>query len=374
MDTEKTQNNEKSKDSSKNNSGVSQDVIEKAKNAILDNGSAALSVIQRSLRIGYAESFKIMRILEKEKFVSPINPKNHRRKILAKNFKPRSNLAKKLEQKTPSVTLDEDVTLFKGKIHTERDDEWEMESIRRQYQERIEFLMKSNKTAEEKVKERRILQSNAFRDPRLPNIFYESKEHAEHMRRIARRLDSIGKEEFLTHPYVLEWSNPDAIQKTWLYAFRADITTLSVDAIVNPTTNSLMGGGRVAEAIHNVAGPELLQECIKIRSKKYPFGLPTGKALITEGYYLPAKYVIHTAGPVWMGGNNNEAKLLYKCYFNSLLLAKKHNIKVIAIPEISVDTSDYPVNQGRMIADKAITDFCAKNPGAVEEIVLIYLI
>src|SRR6056297_2606053 len=111
-----------------------------------------------------------------------------------------------------------------------------------------------------------------------------------------------------------------------IHAIQDDITTLKVDAIVNAANSSLMGGGGVDGAIHRAAGQELLKECQRIRENQLPQGLPTGKAVITKGYKLPAKHVIHTVGPIWRKGDNSEEKLLTNCYNNSLKIALKNNL------------------------------------------------
>jgi O-acetyl-ADP-ribose deacetylase (regulator of RNase III) len=143
----------------------------------------------------------------------------------------------------------------------------------------------------------------------------------------------------------------------------ADITTLALDAIVNAANESLLGGGGVDGALHRAAGPELLEECRRIG------GCPTGEARITKGYRLPARFVIHTVGPVWQGGDRGEPALLASAYRSSLALAHKHGLRSLAFPAISTGIYAFPAQQAAEIAAATVTDFVGTHPGAFDEIV-----
>jgi O-acetyl-ADP-ribose deacetylase (regulator of RNase III) len=131
---------------------------------------------------------------------------------------------------------------------------------------------------------------------------------------------------------------------TTLAALRADITTLDVDAIINAANSSLLGGGGVDGAIHRAAGPELLAACRPLR------GCKTGRAKITPGFRLPARYVIHTVGPVWQRGTRGEAELLASCYRESLALARAQGLLTLAFPSISTGAYGYPLAEAASIA------------------------
>jgi O-acetyl-ADP-ribose deacetylase (regulator of RNase III) len=144
-----------------------------------------------------------------------------------------------------------------------------------------------------------------------------------------------------------------------LRAIQDDITTLQVDAIVNAANSSLMGGGGVDGAIHRAAGPELLAACRALG------GCPTGEARITDGYRLKARKVIHTVGPVWRGGTQNESDLLASCYKKSLALAKQYNLYSIAFPSISTGIYGFPSELAAPIALRAVRE-CIKGGNEFE--------
>lgn len=152
--------------------------------------------------------------------------------------------------------------------------------------------------------------------------------------------------------------------KIKLEIHKGDITKLIVDAIVNAANTTLLGGGGVDGAIHRAAGKELLEEC------KTFGGCKTGEAKITRGYKLQAKYVIHTVGPIWNGGKNNEDELLASCYRNSLKLAVENGIKSIAFPAISTGVYKFPLGRATTIAIDEVTKFLNDND-EIEKVIFV---
>jgi len=156
-----------------------------------------------------------------------------------------------------------------------------------------------------------------------------------------------------------------------LSAIATDITRLDVDAIVNAANETLLGGGGVDGAIHRAAGPGLLAECRLLG------GCPTGEARITRGYYLKARHVIHTVGPVWHGGSRGEDELLASCYRNSLALARQHALTSLAFPAISTGVYRFPLERAARIAVRTVAGSCSPDMSVIfacfgEEALAVY--
>jgi O-acetyl-ADP-ribose deacetylase (regulator of RNase III) len=164
-----------------------------------------------------------------------------------------------------------------------------------------------------------------------------------------------------------EHARPVMSKPSWterIQVVEGDITQQAVDAIVNAANSTLLGGGGVDGAIHRAAGPELLAECRTLG------GCPTGQAKITKGYRLRAKFVTHTVGPVWYGGDRGEDELLASCYRNSLALAAQHNVRTIAFPSISTGAYGFPMDRAARIAVAEIRGFLERQ-ASVEKVLLI---
>lgn len=153
--------------------------------------------------------------------------------------------------------------------------------------------------------------------------------------------------------------------QTSIEIIKGDITKMKVDAIVNAANKSLLGGGGVDGAIHRAAGPQLLKECQTLG------GCENGQVKITKGYNLPARFVIHTVGPVWSGGKNGEPELLSLCYSNSLELAKNHKLKSIAFPSISTGAYHFPIEKAAPIALETTKLFIEQNPKIFDKVIFV---
>ena len=149
-----------------------------------------------------------------------------------------------------------------------------------------------------------------------------------------------------------------------------DITNIEADVIVNAANSTLLGGGGVDGAIHAKGGPKILEECKRLRANEWPDGLPTGNAVMTNAGNLKAKKVIHTVGPIWRGGVQEEPKLLRRAYWNTLKLASNSGLKSVAFPSISTGAYNYPTEQASQIAVTAIKNFLEKDE-KIEKVILV---
>ncbi|MDO8716438.1 MAG: O-acetyl-ADP-ribose deacetylase [Dehalococcoidales bacterium] len=159
------------------------------------------------------------------------------------------------------------------------------------------------------------------------------------------------------------------INDTRLSMIQGDITHQATDAIVNAANSTLMGGGGVDGAIHRAGGPAILEECRQIVARQGQ--LPTGKAVITTGGNLKTRFVIHTVGPVWHGGNQGEAELLASAYRESLETAAAHNLNSISFPSISTGAYRYPMAEAAVIALETMASFLMEHPGSIKEIIFV---
>ncbi len=145
--------------------------------------------------------------------------------------------------------------------------------------------------------------------------------------------------------------------RTEVRVVQGDITDQDTDAIVNAANSSLMGGGGVDGAIHRRGGPEILEDCRRIRHSEWPEGLPTGKAAITGGGLLKARHVIHAVGPIWEGGRSGEPEALAQCYANSLDIAVRQGVESVAFPSISTGAYGYPIREASRVALQTVRKF-----------------
>jgi len=160
--------------------------------------------------------------------------------------------------------------------------------------------------------------------------------------------------------------------KTTVKTVLGDITDQAVDAVVNAANSSLMGGGGVDGAIHRRGGPAILEECLRIRRKEWPGGLPTGKAVITTGGSLKAGHIIHTVGPVWSGGRSGEPAALAECYASSLRITVQHGLRSVAFPSISTGAYGYPIGDASRIALKSVKSFVEREGAPAEVMFVLY--
>jgi O-acetyl-ADP-ribose deacetylase (regulator of RNase III) len=153
------------------------------------------------------------------------------------------------------------------------------------------------------------------------------------------------------------------VGKSRIRLMQGDITVMDVDVIVNAANSTLMGGGGVDGAIHRAGGPHILKECKRLRATEWPHGLPTGKAVMTSGGEMKAKFVVHTVGPVWRDGKGGEAKLLAEAYQNCLELVVSKGLRSIAFPSISTGAYGYPIEEASRIALGTAKKFLEQGPG-----------
>lgn len=151
--------------------------------------------------------------------------------------------------------------------------------------------------------------------------------------------------------------------RTRIRIIKGDITEQDIDAVVNAANSSLMGGGGVDGAIHTRGGPRILDECMRIREREWPGGLPAGEAVVTGGGLLKARHVIHTVGPVWKGGNHNEPELLAQCYRSSLREARRLGLRSVAFPSISTGAYGHPIVEASRVALRTVKESVENGEG-----------